>query len=90
MLLLSVVCVSSSQGFLLILCYFSYVFCIAPSLFLAALLSPAAKGLTRENMQKHHRKETREGSLVCDVFSCFCQFSKWCPVSGVELGSTYS
>ena len=25
------------------------------------------------------------GSLVCDVFLCFCHFPMWCPGSGVVL-----
>ena len=25
------------------------------------------------------------GSLVCDVFLCFCHFPVWCPGSGVVL-----
>ena len=40
-------------------------------LFLAALLSPAWKGLTSWLF------------CVCDVFLCFCDFPIWCPGSGV-------
>ena len=30
-------------------------------------------------------KGWRLGSLVCDVFLCFCHFPTWCPGSGVVL-----
>ena len=44
---------------------------ILSNLFLAALWSPAVKGLL--------------GYLVCDVFLCFCHFPMWCPGSGVAF-----
>ena len=53
-------------------CYLCFVFVILACLFIAALGPPVGKRLTL-------------GSIVCDVFLCFCPFSMWCPVSGVVL-----
>ena len=47
--------------------YLCFVFVILSCLSLAALWSPAGKGLSPF------------GSLVCDVFLCFCHFQIWCP-----------
>ena len=59
-------------------CYFCFmfVFVILFCLFLAVLWSPAGQAPL--------------GSLVCDVFLCFCHFPIWCPGSGVVLDSINS
>ena len=53
-------------------CYLCFVFVMISCLFIAALWSPAGRGLT-------------SWLLVCDVFLCFCHFTMWCPGSGVVL-----
>ena len=52
--------------------YVTCLSCFLTCLFIAALWSPAGKGLT-------------SGLLVCEVFLCFCHFTMWCPGSGVVL-----
>ena len=54
------------------LCYLWLVFVMLLRPFIAALWSLAGKGLAF-------------GSLVCDVFLCYCHFPMWCPGSGVVL-----
>ena len=56
------------------LCYFCIVFVIMSRLFIAALCSPAGKGLTF--------------ALVCDLYFCFCHLSMWYPGLGVVLNCT--
>ena len=46
-------------------CYLCFVFVMLSNLFIAALWSPAGKGLT---------------SLVCNVFLYLCHFPMWCQV----------
>ena len=53
-------------------CYLCFVFVMISCLFIAALWSPAGRGLT-------------SWLLVCDVFLCFCHFTMWCPGSDVVL-----
>ena len=53
-------------------CYLCFVFGMLFCLFIAAMWSPAGKGWPL-------------GSLVCDVFLCFCHFPMWCPGLGVVL-----
>ena len=55
---------------------FCYLSLSLPYLFLAALCSPVGKLLI---------SKAALGSLVCDVFLCFCHFPIWCPGSGVVL-----
>ena len=53
--------------------FFIYLlFVMLSCLFIAALWSPAGKGDSL-------------GSLVCDVFLCFCYFLMWCPGLGMVL-----
>ena len=52
---------------------FVFITCILSCLVLAALSSPAGKGLTSWL------------SCVCDVFLCFCHFPIWCLGSGMVL-----
>ena len=51
-------------------CYLCFVSVMLSCLFIAALWSPAGKSWPL-------------GSLVDDVFLCFCHFPMWCPGSGV-------
>ena len=53
-------------------CYLCFLFVMLSCLFIVALRSPARKGWSH-------------GSLVCDVFLCFCHFPMWCPGSGMVL-----
>ena len=52
-------------------CYLCFVSVMLSYLFIAALWSPAGKGLTSWLL------------CVCDVFLCFCHFPIWCPGPGV-------
>ena len=52
-------------------CFLCFVFVLFSCLFIAALWSPAWKGLTL--------------ALACDVLLCSCHFLMWCPGSGVVL-----
>ena len=53
-------------------CYLGFVFSMLSCLFIAALWSPAGKGLT--------------SNLSCMLFFLvFCHFPMWCPWSGVVL-----
>ena len=52
-------------------CFLCFVFVLFSCLFIAALWSPAGKGLTL--------------ALALDVLLCFCHFPMWCPGSGVVL-----
>ena len=47
-------------------CYLWFGFVMLSCLFIAALWSPAGKGLTSWPF------------LVCDDFLCFCHFPMWC------------
>ena len=57
------------------LCYFCLVFVMLTRLFIAALWSPAGKGLSSWLLL----------ALVCDVQLCTCHFPMWYPGSGVVL-----
>ena len=48
------------------------MFCVCPAVLPEARGHLLGKGLPH-------------GSLVCDVFLCFCHFLIWCPGSGVVL-----
>ena len=63
---------SKATSFVDLFCYLCFVSVMLSCQFIAALWSPAWKGLT-------------SCSLVCDVFLCFCHFLKWCPWSGGVL-----
>ena len=54
--------------------YFCLVFVMFSHLFIAALCSPAGKGLTL--------------ALFCDLSLCFCHISMWYPGLGVVLDCT--
>ena len=57
-------------------CYkcFTFVFIILSCLFLAALWTPAVKGLTSLLFD-----------ILCDVSLCYCHFHIWCLGSGLVL-----
>ena len=57
-------------------CYLCFMFVMLSCLFIAALWSPAGKGLG---------KGWPLGSLVCDFFLCCCHSPMWCPGSGLVL-----
>ena len=53
--------------------YACFVFVLLSCLFIAALWSPAGKGLTSWL------------SCICYLLLCFCHFPMWCPGSDVVL-----
>ena len=53
-------------------CYLCFLYNMLSCMFIAALWSPAGKGLN-------------SGSPVCDVFLYFCHFPMWCPGSDLIL-----
>ena len=72
--LLQCTCIKSSEGvtsFVDHLCFLCLVFLMLSRLFIAALLSPAWKGLT--------------SWLLLVMFIVFCYFPMWYPRSGVVL-----
>ena len=64
------------------LCYLRLVFVMLSRLFIAAVWSPAGKGLTSWLLFVMF-------NFVCDVQLCFCHFPMWYPGSGVALACIF-